>query len=120
MKRISSEDRLKTSHLAEQASVEQGSEKRDCQRRGGLRVTGKAETRSATSGPVKTRLQQRWNTENMRLRARQECPAWTWTNRRNDRPIEEPNQRQMGEWETIPSGGHSRVPKSGGPQVWAA
>ena len=41
-----------------------------------------------------TRLQERWNTENMRLRARQKCPAWSWTNSKNDTPIEEPKQRK--------------------------
>ena len=51
VKRISSEDRAKTSHWAgrcrveEQVSVEQGSEVGDCHRR--QELTGKGETRSA-------------------------------------------------------------------------
>ena len=122
-KRTSSEDRARTSHWAgrcrveEQAPVEQGSEWGTVTVVRDQELTGKAVTRNASSGPVK-RDCSRGGTENMRLRARQECPAWTWTNRRNDRNIAEPNQRrnlgQTGEWETIPSDGHS-----GGPQVWA-
>ena len=111
----SSEDHARTSHLAGrcrvegQALVEQGSEVGDCHRREGLRVDRKRISAQFVQWACQTRLQQRWNTGNTRLRARQGCPAWTWTTRKNDRPIEEPNQRrnlgQMGEWETIPSGG---------------
>ena len=63
----SSKDCARTSHLAgrcrveKQAPVEQVSEEGDCHRREGQRVD--------------------------RKRARQECPASTWTTRKSDRPI---------------------------------
>ena len=85
----------------------------DCHRREGLRVDRKGRNAQCVQWACQTRLQQRWNTGNTRLREEQGCPAWKWTNRMSDRPIEEPNQRRnlgrKGEWETIPSGGHSGV-----------
>ena len=82
-----------------------------CRHRGAPCVDRKGRNAQCVQRACQTRLQQKWNTESMRLRARQECPAWTWTNHRNDRPIEEQNQRknlgQMGESETTPCDGRS-------------
>ena len=49
-------------------------------------LTGNAETHNASSGPVKDDSSR----EDTRLWEEQGCPAWKWTNRMNDRPIEEP------------------------------
>ena len=74
-------------------------------------LTGNAETHNASSGLVKDDSS-RGGTLRTRDCVEQGCPARKWTNRMNDRPIEEPNQRrslgQKGDWETTPFGGHSR------------
>ena len=51
-------------------------------------------TRNASSGPVKHECSRGENTENRELRAKQGCPARTWTIHRNERPIEEPKWRR--------------------------
>ena len=118
------EDRAKTSQLAgrrrveEQAPGEQGAEEGDRHHHEGRRVDKKRRSAQRVQWACQTRLQQRRSTEDTRLRAKQGCPAWTWTTRRSDRPFET-IRGQKGEWETIPSGGHFKGSKSGGPQMWA-